>query len=116
MVQNLRRDTEETTDRMEGVYIGKKKKTNELKDIEDYLIVIKERGSEVIKLSKEAIYLWGKTETRTGKPDTKKEEKKTQAEKKATQKDEIEEDRERTNSSKSQQEDLQKKYLESSHQ
>ena len=49
MFKNLRRDTDETSDRMEeiitiieGIYIGKGKKTKELKNIEDYLNMIKD--------------------------------------------------------------------------
>ena len=61
VVKNLRRDTEETTDRLEeiiryleGVYIGREKTNKELKDIEDYFNVNKERRANLIKLSKEA--------------------------------------------------------------
>ena len=60
-IKTLRRDTEETTDRLkdiitylEGVYIGRGKRNNEIKEIEDYYNGITERRAGVIKLSKEA--------------------------------------------------------------
>ena len=61
-IKDLRRDTEETTNRfeeiitfLEGVYSPKgKKKEKELEDIDKCFEVITERRDTVIKLSKEA--------------------------------------------------------------
>ena len=60
-IKTLRKDTEETSDRLEeiithleGVYMRKGKRSKELKAIKDYYIIITERRAEVIRLSKEA--------------------------------------------------------------
>ena len=60
-IKDLRKDTEETTDKleeiityMEGVYISKGKRNKEPKEIDDYYIEITQRRADVIKLSKEA--------------------------------------------------------------
>ena len=61
---------------------------------------------------------WRKTETRTGKLEKKaekSEETKRQAEEKVIKKEERVDDLERTYSSRSQQEDLQIKYIENTH-
>ena len=61
-IKDLRKDTEEITYRLEGiitylqgVYMGRGKRSKELKEIEDYYIVITQTRAEVIKLSRNAV-------------------------------------------------------------
>ena len=55
-IKGLRKDTEETADKLEEIityledfYMGRRKRSKELKEIEDYYTVITEKRDEVIK-------------------------------------------------------------------